>query len=165
MGLEPGGVSPWGKLLLQPILKKLLVVTHAHSGLIIHGELISAVNITDCYFPLTRFRSGSYIECNEIGETISPPAHFATATLMDQPTTTLTFTKDQLERLVDALEGREEAAPLHNGITETERDVKEHDMLTLRLYKALDRVTRKPGRTKSERVHLPKIEALLNELL
>jgi len=81
MGLEPGGVSPWGKLLLQPILKKLSVVTHTYSGLIIHRELISAVNITDCYFPLTRFWSGSYIECNEIGETISTPAHFATATL------------------------------------------------------------------------------------
>jgi len=52
---------------------------------------------------------------------------------MDNPTTTLTFTEAQLQRLVDC--------------------------------KALDRVTRKPGRTKSERVHLPKIEALLNELL
>tara|TARA_R100000406_G_scaffold46336_1_gene31175 strand:- start:7616 stop:7819 length:204 start_codon:yes stop_codon:yes gene_type:complete len=59
---------------------------------------------------------------------------------MNNPTTTLTFTEDQLERLVDALEGREEAAPLHNGLTETERDVKDHDRLTLRLYKALERV-------------------------
>ena len=84
---------------------------------------------------------------------------------MDKPTTTLTFTEDQLERLVYALEGREEAAPLHNGLSETERDVEDESKLTLRLYKALERVQRKPRRTKSERVHLPKVEALLNELL
>ena len=84
---------------------------------------------------------------------------------MDNPTTTLTFTEAQLQRLVDCLDSREEALPMENGVSVTERDEKDHDMLTLRLYKALDRVTRKPGRTKSERVHLPKIEALLNELL
>ena len=84
---------------------------------------------------------------------------------MDKPTTTLTFTEDQLERLVDCLDSREEALPMENGVSVTERDDKEHDMLTLRLYKALERVQRKPRRTKSERVHLPKVEALLNELL
>ena len=58
-------------------------LTHTRSdfGLIIHGELISAVNIKFRYFPLCWFWSGRYIECNEIGETISTPAHLATATL------------------------------------------------------------------------------------
>lgn len=84
---------------------------------------------------------------------------------MNNPTTTLTFTEDQLQRLVACLDSREEALPMENGVTVTERDDKEHDMLTLRLYKALERVQRKPRRTKSQRVHLPKVEALLNELL
>ena len=43
--------------------------------------------------------------------------------------------------------------------------MEDENKLTLRLYKALDRVTKKARRAKSERVHLPKIEALLNELL
>jgi hypothetical protein len=49
--------------------------------LIIHRELISAVNIKFRYFPLCWFWSGSYIECNEVKRTTSIPAHLATATM------------------------------------------------------------------------------------
>ena len=84
---------------------------------------------------------------------------------MKSPTFSLALTEAELKRLLYALEGREEAAPLHNGLSETERDVEDENKLTLRLYKALDRVTKKAQRTKSERVHLPNVEALLNELL
>lgn len=86
---------------------------------------------------------------------------------MDNPTTTLTFTEDQLLRLLDGMESVHEplntVEPGSTHIRHTDRVL--HKALTERLHKALDRVTRKPGRTKSERVHLPKIEALLNELL
>ena len=84
---------------------------------------------------------------------------------MTNPTTTLTLTYAELRRLADRLDSREEALPMENGVFETERDDQEHDRLSLRLHKALDRVTKKAQRTKSERVHLPKVEALLNELL
>ena len=165
MGLEPGGVSPWGKLLLQPILKKLSVVTHTHSGLIIHGELISAVNITDCYFPLTRFWSGSYIECNEVKRTTSIPAHLATATM--NKTTTLTLTEDQLLRLLDGMESVHEplntVEPGSTHVRHTDRV--SHDALVKRLQKALNRLEDAPAAPTSQRVHLPKVEALLNELL
>ena len=96
---------------------------------------------------------------------LSPFQSHLPETLMANPTTTLTFTEAQLERLVDCLDSREEALPLENGVTVTERDDKEHNMLTLRLYKALERIQRKPRRANSQRVHVPKIEALLNELL
>ena len=59
------------------------MLSHSRSdfGLIIHRELISAVNIKFRYFPLCWFWSGSYIECNEIGEPVSTPALFAKATM------------------------------------------------------------------------------------
>ena len=117
------------------------MLTHTHSGLIIHGELISAVNITDCYFPLTWLWSGSYIECNEIGEPVSTPALFATATLMNK-TTTLTLTEDQLLRLLDGMESVHE--PLSTAkpgcINSPFKERKAHKALTERLHKALERV-------------------------
>ena len=128
---------------LQFILNNLLsFLTHTRSGfrLIIHRELISAVNITDCYFPLTRVWSGSYIECNEIGEPVSTPALFATATMTK--TTTLTLTEDQLLRLLDGMESVHE--PLNTAkpgcISFPHRHQKEHKALTERLQKALERV-------------------------
>ena len=84
---------------------------------------------------------------------------------MNNPTFSLALTYAELRRLADCLDSRAEALPLENGVFETQRDEQEHDMLSLRLHKALDRVTKKARRTKSERVHLPKVEALLNELL
>ena len=117
------------------------MLTHTRSELIIHGELISAVNITDCYFPLTRFWSGSYIECNEIGEPVSTPALFATATLMNK-TTTLTLTEDQLLRLLDGMESVHEplntVKPGSTHVRHTDRV--SHKALTERLHKALERV-------------------------
>ena len=71
--------------------------------MIIHRELISAVNITDCYFGLTRFWSGSYIECNEIGEPVSTPALFAKATMQ---ATEANLASQLLARLSD-LKGRQ----------------------------------------------------------
>ena len=142
------------------------MLTHTHSGLIIHGELISAVNITDCYFPLTWFWSGSYIECNEIGEPVSTPALFATATLMNK-TTTLTLTEDQLLRLLDGMESVHEplntVEPGSTHVRHTDRV--SHDALVKRLQKALNRLEHAPAAPTSQRVHLPKVEALLNELL
>ena len=108
--------------------------------MIIHRELISAVNITDCYFGLTRFWSGIYIECNEVKRTTSIPAHLATATM--NKTTTLTLTEDQLERLLDGMLSVEE--PLNTAkpgcLRFKHRDQKDHDALTQRLKKALERV-------------------------
>jgi len=108
--------------------------------LIIHRELISAVNITDCYFGLTRFWSGIYIECNEVKQPTSIPALFATATMTK--TTTLTLTEDQLLRLLDGMESVHE--PLNTAkpgcISFPHRHQKEHKALTERLQKALERV-------------------------
>ena len=108
--------------------------------MIIHRELISAVNITDCYFGLTRFWSGIYIECNEIGEPVSTPALFAKATMTK--TTTLTLTEDQLLRLLDGMESVHEplntVKPGSTHVRHTDRV--SHKALTERLHKALERV-------------------------
>ena len=108
--------------------------------MIIYRELISAVNITDWDFGLTLFCSGIYIECNEVKQPTSIPAHLATATM--NKTTTLTLTEDQLERLLDGMLSVEE--PLNTGKPGCLRfkhiDEKAHKALTERLHKALERV-------------------------
>ena len=81
--------------------------------------------------------------------------------------TTLKLNEDQLMRLLDGMESVHE--PLNTGKPGCLRfkgtDEKAHDALTKRLKKALDRLEAAPTAPTSQRVHLPKVEALLNELL
>ena len=70
------------------------VLTHTHSELIIHRELISAVNIKFRYFPLPWVWSGSYCEGTEVKRTTSILAHVASATLMTKPKTFEQLTLD-----------------------------------------------------------------------
>ena len=65
------------------------MLTHTRSdfGLIIHRELISAVNIKFRYFPLPWVWSGSYCEGTEVKGTTSILAHVASATLMNKSIT------------------------------------------------------------------------------
>ena len=82
-------------------------------------------------------------------------------------TTTLTLTEDQLLRLLDGMESVHEpintAKPGSTHIRHTDRVL--HDALVKRLQKALDRLETATPAPTSQRVHLPKVEALLNELL
>lgn len=101
-------------------------LSHSRSdfGLIIHRELISAVNIKFRYFPLTRFWSGRYIECNEIGDTISTPAHFATATLT---MTDLNSIKAKISKLL-RLQQSDNAGEAANAAAFVERLCREHGL-------------------------------------
>ena len=142
------------------------VLTHTHSELIIHRELISALNIKFHYFPLPWVWSGSYCEGTEVKGTTSILAHVASATLMNK-STTLKLNEDQLMRLLDGMLSIQE--PLQcseSGCIEfLSNDRKAHEALIRRLKKALARLDDAAPASTSQRVHLPKIEALLNELL
>lgn len=148
------------------------MLTHTHSELIIHRELISALNIKFRYFPLPWVWSGSYCEGTEVKGTTSILAHVASATLMNK-TTTLTLNEDQLMRLLDGMLSTQEPLELSDsGCNKVERllfvsnDHKAHKSLINRLERALRRVSADaPAAPTSQRVHLPKVEALLNELL
>jgi len=142
------------------------VLTHTHSELIIHRELISALNIKFRYFPLPWVWSGSYCEGTEVKGTTSILAHVASATLMSN-TTTLKLNEDQLMRLLDGmLSVHKPFDPSDPGcISFPSRNRKAHEALIKRLEKALDRLEAAPTAPTSQRVHLPKVEALLNELL
>jgi len=118
------------------------VLTHTHSELIIHRELISALNIKFRYFPLPWVWSGSYCEGTEVKGTTSHLAHVASATLMSN-TTTLKLNEDQLMRLLDGmLSVQEPLDPLEPGcIKFISNNHKAHRSLINRLKRALRRVS------------------------
>jgi hypothetical protein len=134
--------------------------------LIIHRELISALNIKFRYFPLPWVWSGGYCEGTEVKGTTSHLAHIASAPLMNK-STTLKLTEDQLMRLLDGMLSIQ--APLQCSeagcIEFLSNDRKAHEALIRRLKKALNRLDDAATAPTSQRVHLPKVEALLNELL
>jgi len=83
-------------------------------------------------------------------------------------TTTLTLTEDQLLRLLDGMESVNQPRNAANPSwlnTPTDSDREAHKALIQRLHKALKRLKTAPAAPTSQRVHLPKVEALLNELL
>ena len=87
---------------------------------------------------------------------------------MNNPTTTLTLTEDQLLRLLDGMESVNQPRNAANPSwlnTPTDSDREAHKALIERLHKALKRLQTAPSAPTSQRVHLPKVEALLNELL
>ena len=102
------------------------------------------------------FWSGSYIECNEIGEPVSTPALFAKAIMTK--TTSLSLSHDEARCLYDAV-----LSVFPENVSDKDNAILSR--LTKRLSKALDRLEDAPAAPTSQRVHLPKVEALLNELL
>jgi len=81
------------------------------------------------------------------------------ATIKDK-STTLTLAHDQLVRLLVAMENVQEPLWIYAA---TDRE--DHEALIKHLQKAIDRLETATPAPTSQRVHLPKVEALLNELL